>query len=114
VIARIRLPESEVRDRLHSWFDEEPDVGRVLIVKLRDADTVVLHSEPPSGSEGRVGVRKSKGVTLLADTDDAAATLALFRELCGFTDDELVPLGRLRGILAGRRHRLSDRGEISP
>ena len=82
-VAQIPLSEMQVRARLNRGFDEVSGVGRVLVLKLRSGETVALRA--PAGYT-------EPGVALLADTDDPAATIAAFRELAGFTEDEVVPV----------------------
>jgi hypothetical protein len=85
-IARLPLPEREVRARLNLFFDDYDSGGggkRILLLELRTGEVVMLRSP---------GDRAVGDVELHAESADPAQTIVSFRELTGFTAAEVLPL----------------------
>lgn len=86
-IARIDLPEHQVEGRLNSGFDGV-DAGAaklpVMILELRTGETVALM--------GSTDPTSTIWTLLQRDPADPATVIAHFRELTGFSEDQLTPL----------------------
>lgn len=80
-LAVIALTERTVRGRVNRFFDEVPDGGAVMILRLRTGDTVALHSAD----------FRTPAVTIRAHTNDSAATIDACKAFIGLSADEIHP-----------------------